>query len=620
MDRQSRNDHFHAGLDEPWEGAGASMLKHAQEKGRPFVNMQMQPRHGMTGKSVPKTVGEGERDRGLGHVQGSGLATGRVSKRLRAQSEGGDFVVRPSMRHQILADNEDTVREHDMAPGMKSVWAPQHIEDVEVRAAGLPPLRATSRGGFLSGFGSVAMHKQEARAHAARLEPLKRDHRSASRRLAAAVGRGDTAAMVTHAATQDSLGSQIEDTQGLVDHHNQAAHEIAQRKVGALKMLKERSDLDTTGHPSWGAAAMAAHHELFDPETKEEFYPIASQHQLQDVADVGGATHVQATNVTGMTSAQRSWRRRDPDTGEVSHPNLAMAAHIAGHYNGLAQSGQLDKAEQAIRSTAESDIVAGRAKTMAAKDEKSPLKTGQPRAVNTEVLPEHIEQHVHERLVHHVANTLPAPGGVMPPSQAHARQAAQLLMAKTPEEMSDVWSQTDSDKRPTFALALAATHPSRSVRRQSLQAVTADTHYSKMAGVDYHEVLGTGPGMHTTARQEIPHQPGKSIQPAYNVLAMLGSRMAMRTTAQNFKPGGSGQSISPRYAQENPWGLFASENMQDVAAARRAKAAGGTGQIRGRASGYYTSQGGDEAVRSFKAPKAATPLNGKQFTDEELLN
>lgn len=618
MDRESRNNAFHSSLNEPWEGAGEAMLKHAQEKRLPFINMQMQPKHGMTGKSLPgKTVGEMEARSGQAHIEGSGLATGRVSKRLREQQQGGNFVVRPSIRSQLLADTEDTFREHDMAPGMSHLVAPEHIEDMEVRQAGLPPLRATSRAGFMSGLGSVAAHKQEARAFEARLPGLQQEHRNAKRRLASATVRGDNDAIAQHQGRLDELAGQIKETQGFADHHNQAAHEIAQRKVGALQMLKDRSTLDLTGHPSWGAAAMAAHREMFDPETKEEFYPIASQHQLADVAEASGTSHIQATNVTGMLSAQRAWRRRDPETDEVSHPNLAMAHHISSHFNSLLHSGQLDEAERNIRAGADQAILAKRSSEMAKIDEKTPLKSGAPRPISTEITDADREAHVHDALVDHVARTLPSPsGGVMPPSHVHARQAAGLLLARTPEEMADEWAKSDHDKRPTFALALAATHANRSVRRQSMQAVTADTHYAKMAGVNYKEVLGTGAGMHVTGRQEIPHQLGKSVQPAYNVLAMLGSRMALRETAQRLKAGMPG--VSPRYAQENPWGLFAAENMADVAAARRNKAAGGTGQVRERSSGYYRAQGGDEELRSFKTQKRH-PMAGRQFTDEELL-
>lgn len=613
MSRDSRNSAFHELLDEPWEGAGKAMLAHAQERGVPLFNMQMQPRHGVSGKSVPKTVGELESARGQGHVVGSGLATGRVSKRLRTQSEGGDFVVRPSMRAHMLGDTEDTAREHDFSPGKKMVVAPEHIEDMEVRQAGLPPLRSTSRGGFMPGLGSVAMHKQEARVHEDRLVGLKRDHRAATRRLKTAVASGNAPAIAEHGNTVGTLTNQIKESKGLAEHHHGEARKIADAKIEALTMMKGRSGLRGE---NFSGNVMASHAEHFDPGTEEEFYPVASQHQLRDVADVGGVTQTQATNLTAMTSAQRQWRRVNA-AGEVSHPNLAIAAHIATHFTGLHNSGQLAAAEQTFRATAQDDIIAGRREATAQLDAKRPRKDG-PRSYSTEITPDDVEKHVKGRLVDHVARNIPTPGGgMMPPSQSHLRQAAKLLLAKSPQEMADVWSETDADKRPTFALALAAAHPNQSVRRQSLQAVTVDTHHSKMADVDYHDVLGTGPGMHSSARQEIPHQPGRQVQPAYNVLAMLGSRMALRETAKNVKVGE--RAVSPRYAQENPWGLFAAENMGDVAAARKAKAAGGSRVIRKRASGYYRGQGGDEDVRSFKVP-TAHPMAGRQFTDEELFS
>jgi len=631
--REDRNAAFHSALAEPWEGAGAAKLKSATERGVPFVNMQMQPRHGMTGKTVHKTVGAMLEASGQSHTVGAGLATGRVGHVLRDRPQD----VRPSMRAQMLSDNPETYRPHDVAPGMKMLDHPEHIEDMEVRAAGLPPLRSTSRAGFMPGLGSVAMHKQEARAHEARLAPeldtlndLTGQHKLASRRQKAALDRGDKVAAKEHGATVKALAGQIKTHQSevvapiqkLIEHHNKTADQIVQNKVAAIKLVKGASHLPETA--AFGAQGLEEHKRYFDPTVKEEFYPHASQEQLGMVAEGGGVSKTQATNATAMGSAQRRWRNKDEDTGIVTHPNLILAETFAAHHQALASSGKLAEVEHAARQTAPQDILAMRQKSSEHEHELA-VAAGRPsngpKPYKTEVTPAQIENHVADTVAQHVASTYKAPAPLMGLAETHGRDMARLLSAKTPEEMSDVWTRTDSDKRPTFALALAAAHPNQSVRRQSAQAMTVDTHRAKELDLDYNDVLGTGPGMHVSAKQEIPHQPGKQAQPAYNYMAMLGSRSALQMTAKNFKPGVSGEAVTPRYAQENPWGLFAAENMADVAKARAAKKAGGSRTIRGSAAGYYTEQAQEAATRTEEFHKTNPEVKRKKFEnlDEDLF-
>jgi hypothetical protein len=653
VDRQSRNSAFHASLDEPWEGGGAAMLRRSQETGAPLVNMQMQPRHGRTGKTVAKSVGELESSAGLGHVQGAGLATGRVSRRMREFQEKGQVnyrhpvtgaeragVITPSVRSQILAEGEDTYREHDLTPGHASVWAPEHVEDAEVRQAGLPPLRSSSRAGFMPGLGSVAMHRQEARAHQTRAEGLadsigglKSQLGNAQRRQKAAAARGDTAGAQAHGDIVKGLQGQMKGVQAehgaamkLVDHHMSTASTIANQKMTALKLLKSESTLDTSGHPSFGAAALATHKSYFDPETKEEFYPHASQAQLGMVAEGGRIEQTPATNVTAMGSAQRRWRNVDEETEVVSHPNLILAETFAGHVSDLKESGELDKLEKSTRRTARKDILAKRTAQSQHKHEldvAAERESEGPRPIKTAITPEHIEEHVQNTLAQHITSTYRTPAPLMGLADTHGRQMAKLLMAKSPEQMADVWATTDKDKRPTFALALAASHPNRSVRRQSAQAMTVDTHRAKELGIEYNRILGTTnarqgtqPGLAVTARQELPHQPGKSVQPGYAAAAMYGTRSALQMSAANFRgEGASTAAITPRYAQENPWGLFAAENMGDIQRAKADKRAGGVGQVRAKASGYYTEQ----AKVAHAAQEAHRQLHPRQFTDEDLF-
>jgi hypothetical protein len=629
--REDRNAAFHAAFDEPWEGAGAAKLRSATERGTPLMNMQMQPRHGMTGATVHKTVGAMLEASGQSHTVGAGLATGRVGHVLRDTPQN----VRPSMRALMLSDNPETYREHDVSPGMKMADHPEHIEDMEVRQAGLPPLRSTSRAGFMPGLGSVAMHKQEARAHEARLAPeldtlndLTMQHKLASRRKSSALARGDKVAAKEHGAAVKDLAGQIRTHQNevvapiqkLVTQHHKAADDIVAKKVGAINLVKGASKMPET--EAFTAQGLEAHKQYFDPTVKEEFYPEASQHQLGMVGEGAGVSKTEATNVTAMASAQRRWRNKDADSGVVTHPNLILAETFAAHHQALQSSGKLAEVEHAARQTAEKDILAMREKSSAHQHDLA-LAAGResygPKPIKTEVTPAHIEQHVADTVAQHVASTYKAPAPLMGLAETHGRDMARLLSAKTPEEMSDVWAKTDSDKRPTFALALAAKHPNRSVRRQSAQAMTVDTHRAKELELDYNEVLGTGPGMHSTAKQEIPHQPGRQVQPAYNAMAMMGSRAALQMTAKNFKPGVGGEAVTPRYAQENPWGLFAAENMGDVAKARAVKKAGGSRTIRGSAAGYYTEQAKEAVSRTEEFHRANPEVRRRKFSDEGLL-
>lgn len=594
---------------DPWKGAGAAHLRSTQERGVPFLNMQAQPKFG-TGKPPAKSAGELLERSGQSHVVGSGLATGRVGYRLRAQMAGEDPVrpsgkplvldpektaakgtesVRPSIRSKILASDPTTARGHDLDVGRRMIVHPEVIEDAEVRQAGLPPLRATSRAGYMPGLGSIARHQGEVRAmqpgHEAlqnEMGALKRQAGNAQRRQRAAAKRGDVTAAQSHEKTakelQRNMRSKSKEVAGVekeIGKRRSRISQIAGHKQHAHDIVAKQSDLDLSGEPSYGAALQKSHKAHFDPTVKEEFYPVASQYQTAEVAQRSGRTQTEAINVTGMTSAQRQWRKRNTKTGEVTHPNMQVAEAFGSHTSEMQRQGVTDPAE--------------------------------------------------------ISQRFQTPKGLMGLAKSHGRQAARILTAEQPEQVADVWAETGADKRPTFTLGLAAGHPNQSVRRQSVQAATIDTHASKEAGVDYSKVLGTTninaedpakrtmSGLSVTSAGEVPHQTAASVQPAYSMLAMHRQRAAFSMTAKELEARRQAQSagtereqgpiVSPRYGQENPWGLFAAENMQDVARARAVKKAGGSRVIRQRAGDYYREQAGDMSLRTMGNKN----LSGGQF-------
>jgi len=543
--------------------------------------------------------------RGQVYFPGAGRGTGRISPRIPH---------RLSMRDQILESNPETAIGMGTTQGM--LFHPDYIDELEIKAAGAPPLRESSKGGIVPTVGSVSLAHQELDEAAGRISEDQGARVEKAAKAKAAHKKNPTASSKSKmqkankeakALSEEELnirgmggairdakikslqtvqdlfraGPQyIEPTQKPATAANPNPRPVTENDIAKaqethrLRQITHEQKLRELVGPEIGPVNrkdvfLQAHGrelltQAFDPEIEPTFYPGSSQEQMRDVAREEGVHPMSVRSVVGATSAQRSWRKTVGAGQEHEHtvyPNL-------------------DAAEASINKV---------------------------QAIASDY-PDRSDEGFIEASARATAGTKGVSGGLQ---GLHGKSTARILRGELasgqfdPSAIEEYWSGVDRDKQATFTLALAAnaagdedlqgrvSKPNKGLARSSAQAMTVDTHQVRPMGFSYEQALGTGEGMHSRAFGMLGNQPGTSAQPHYGTIANIGTaathKIAQRMydkdhawlryspdedAGGNIIPFPHNPTINPlptpRDVQENLWGSYAADVAGDIAAARSA--------------------------------------------------